>query len=102
MIFTVPREWKDGISCNDSPKLPVITDCKRKIFSFIVGGKKTWVTKYVQRVCKVPMWRCVPHKYFLYVFQVELEAGYQAQVKLLLPPVHRERAEMEFPFVLYM
>lgn len=33
---------------------------------------------------------------------MELDSGYTAQVKLLLPPLLRDRSEMEFPCVLYV
>ncbi|XP_065222980.1 inactive dipeptidyl peptidase 10-like isoform X2 [Planococcus citri] len=38
----------------------------------------------------------------LKILQVELDTGYIAQVKILLPPIMRERLEMEFPFILYV
>lgn len=41
--------------------------------------------------------------FFFFSFQqVELDSGYIAQVKLLLPPLLRDRQEMVFPCVLYV
>lgn len=34
------------------------------------------------------------------IFQVEMEFGYNAQVRLMLPPGFRENEEMSFPLIL--
>lgn len=44
---------------------------------------------------------CVVNFVFLHS-QVELDSGYIAQVKLLLPPILRDQIGMEFPCVLYV